>query len=259
VLLAVPAVGRRPVGTPARGSYREVARDGAFVRFVLLNLAVVAAAIALLNSVFPVYATAEAGVSTRVVGALFLVNALVIVAAQLPVARRQEGRRRTRALAVMSALFAVSWLLVLAAGSGPAVPLLAAAIVVFSLAECLYDAVQGPLTADLAGGRLTGRYMAVNGFSWQLGFIVGPAAGAAVLGAEPQLLWPLAAGVCLLAAVGAVRLEPRLPAEHRRTRPSRQATGESRPAPAPCGAGRARRVRAPASVAERARDPSRWR
>ena len=85
------------------------------------------------------------------------------------------------------------------------------AILLFSLAECLYDAVQGPLTAELAPSALTGRYMAVNGFSWQLGFIVGPAVGAAVLGAAPHALWVLAACVCAAAGAFALALERRLP------------------------------------------------
>jgi hypothetical protein len=69
------------------------------------------------------------------------------------------------------------------------------------------------LVADLAPASLVGRYMALNGFSWQLGFITGPADAAAVLGAEPHAVWLLAAGVCLLGTLGAYRLERRLPAE----------------------------------------------
>ena len=130
------------------------------------------------------------------------------------------------ALAQMGALFAMSWLLVLAAGltEQAAVQLLVAGIVLFSLAECLYDSVQGPLTADLAGDRLTGRYMAVSGFSWQLGFVVGPAAGAALMGAAPLALWPAAAALCLLAGGAALGLERRLP-EHARRTPLRPRAG----------------------------------
>jgi hypothetical protein len=51
----------------------------------------------------------------------------------------------------------------------------------------------------------------VNGFSWQLGFILGPAIGAVVLGAEPRALWILAAGVCAVAGIGSLTLERRLP------------------------------------------------
>jgi MFS family permease len=91
------------------------------------------------------------------------------------------------------------------------------AIIVFSLGECLYDSVQGPLTADLAPDGKVGRYMAVNGFSWQLGFIVGPALGAVVMGAEPYALWPFAAAACLAGSMGALALERALPSEYRLT------------------------------------------
>ncbi len=212
----------RTIGAPAasrrrlEGGYREVLRDRVFLRFALVNFAVVGAAIALLNGVFPVYARDEAGVDERTIGLLFLLNALTIIAAQVPVARRQAGRRRMVSFALVSVLFAVAWLLVLAAGGldeGTAVALLVLAMLVISAAECLYDAVQGPLTADFARDGLTGRYMAVNGFSWQLGFILGPALGAVVLGLEPSALWLLAAAVCAIAAAAALALERQLPAD----------------------------------------------
>jgi MFS family permease len=206
-----------PVAAPAvRGSYRAALRDAAFLRLLAVNYAFVAGAIALLVGVFPVYAKTEAGVSEDAIGALFLFNSLLIIALQVRVTRLQGGRRRMVALAHMGVLFACSWLLVLGAGLiDPlyALVVLVAAIALFSLAECLYDAVQGPIVADLAPEGLVGRYMALNGFSWQLGFITGPAAAAAVLGAEPHSVWLLAAGVCLVGALGAYRLERRLPAE----------------------------------------------
>jgi MFS family permease len=198
------------------GSYRGALRDTAFLRLLAVNYAFVAGAIALLVGIFPVYAKTEAGVSEDAIGLLFLVNSLLIIGLQVRVTRLQAGRRRMLALAHMGAIFACSWLLVL--GAGLVEPILAfgvllAAIAIFSLAECLYDAVQGPIVADLAPEGLVGRYMALNGFSWQLGFITGPAVAAAVLGAAPHAVWPLAAAVCLVGALGAYRLEPRLPEE----------------------------------------------
>jgi MFS family permease len=65
--------------------------------------------------------------------------------------------------------------------------------------------------ADLAPPELLGRYLAVTAFSWQLGFIVGPAAGAAVLAVGPQVLWVLAAAVCAGGALYALRLDGELP------------------------------------------------
>ncbi len=206
----------RAVGpTTTTGSYRVALRDRPFMRLLAVNYAFVAGAVALLVGIFPVYAKGEAGASEDEIGLLFLVNSLLIIALQVRVARREAGRRRMTALARMGVLFAGSWLLVLAAGLVDghlaAVAALFAAIAVFSLAECLYDAVLGPIVADLAPERLVGRYMALNGFSWQLGFITGPPIAAAVLGASPHAVWPLAAAVCALGALGALRLERRLP------------------------------------------------
>jgi MFS family permease len=207
-----PPVAAKRVG----GSYRAALRDGAFLRLLVVNYAFVAGAVALLVGVFPVYAKTEAGVSEDAIGLLFLVNSLLVIGLQIRIARGQRGRRRMAALVRMGWLFACSWLLVLGAGlvaSEYAFAVLLAAIAIFSVAECLFDAVLGPIVADLAPGDLVGRYMALNGFSWQLGFITGPAVAATVLGAEPHGLWLLAAGVCLLGAAGAYRLERRLPAE----------------------------------------------
>ena len=199
------------------GSYRAALRDAGFVRLLVVSFAFVGAAVSLLVGVFPVYAKGEAGVSEDAIGLLFLFNSLLIIALQVRIARGQAGRRRMVALARMGLFFALSWLLVLGAGlvdrQAEALALLVAGIALFSVAECLYDAVQGPIVADLAPEGLVGRYMALNGFSWQLGFITGPAVAAAVLGTAPHLLWPLAAGVCVLGSLGALRLERKLPAE----------------------------------------------
>jgi hypothetical protein len=117
-----------------------------------------------------------------------------------------------RGLALMGLLFALCWSFVLAGAlTGPALLLVAAGIVAMSFGECLYDSIQGPHVADLAPRDLLGRYMAVSGFSCQLGFIVGPAAAGLILGAEPYALWPLMSTLCVAGAVNALVLEPALP------------------------------------------------
>jgi MFS family permease len=64
---------------------------------------------------------------------------------------------------------------------------------------------------------MIGRYMAISALSWQVGFTVGPPAGAALLAVSPTGLWIAAAGVCLLAGGGALLLERGLPENVRRT------------------------------------------
>jgi MFS family permease len=210
----------RPVArTAVEAGYRQVLRDGVFLRLVALNLAVVASVVALLNSMVPVFAKNQAGVSENVVGVLFLVNSLVIIGAQLPVARAIEGHRRACGLALMCVLFACAWVLVELAGVAPgaAAALLVAGICTMSFGECLYDSIYGPLVADLAPEGRTGRYMATSGLSWQLGFIAAPAIGGAIMGAQPFALWPLAAAVTLVAGAYALRFERALPPELRLT------------------------------------------
>jgi MFS family permease len=213
---------------PQRG-YRPVWADRVFRRLVVFNFVVVAAAVSLLNALLPVFAANQVGIGGAVIGALFLLNATLVVTVQVPAARAVEGGRRMPVLAVMCLLFGGSWLLVGAAGlvrGGVAVAGLALAIGVFSLAECLYDAVYGPLVSDLAPPELLGRYMAVSGFSWQFGFIVGPAAGAVLLSLTPAGTWLIAAAGCVGAAWYALRPDRQLPDRARRTP---QAASLSRP------------------------------
>lgn len=222
VLAAVPEPVLPPhaEGEAVRGRYRDVLRHSVFVRLVGLNVVFVSAGYAQLE-LLPVFAHDEAGVSERAIGLIFLVNTLVVVLAQLPVARALEGRRRMQALALMTGLWATAWLLVLGGGiwleASAAAIGFGAAVVFFGLGECFQGPTQGALVADLAPPRLRGRYMAVSTTSWDIGFIVGPAVGGLVLQHEPLALWPLAASLCLIAGIGALTLERALPRELRLT------------------------------------------
>jgi MFS family permease len=220
-LLALRAArARRPRAIQA-GSYRELMHDRLFVRFLALNFLFVASTISLVNALFPVFAKNQGGIGEEAIGVLFLLNSLLIIGAQIPVARALEGHRRMRAFALMGVLFALCWTLVLAGGAAStasvALVLFAVGIMSLSLGECIYDSVQGPLTAALAPASLTGRYMAANGFSWQLGFIVGPGLGGPILAVEPFALWPIASALSLAGAVYARRLDRLIPAGHRST------------------------------------------
>ena len=155
------------------------------------------------------------------IGLLFFLNTLVVVLAQLPVAKLLEGRSRMRALAAMTVLWAAAWMLVFVGGASfeaaAAVTVFSFAVLLFGLGECFQGPVQGALVADLAPPRLRGRYMAVSTNSWDLGFLLGPAIGGFILAVEPLALWPLAAAGCLAAGAGALSLERRLPRELRLT------------------------------------------
>ncbi len=210
-----------PGGARAAGGYGRVLRDRVFLGFLVLDTFFVAAGFAWLQDLLPAFAKNHSGVTERGIGLIFLANTLVIVVAQLPVAKLLEGRRRMAGYAVEAALWASSWLLVFAAGLwlGPLAATLAFALAasVFGIGECFHGSIRGALLADLAHPALLGRYLALSSVAFQLGYSGGRAVGGFLLAASPLGLWLVGAALCLAGGAGALALERRLPCELRRT------------------------------------------
>jgi len=198
-----------------RGRWRDVANDRVFVAYTCLNAVFMAAAISLMVELLPAFAKNVTHVNERQVGIIFALDSIGIVVFQLPVAKLLEGRRRMKGLAAMGIVWAMSLMLVWAAGEWTqttvAALVLCGASLVFALGECVHGAIHVPLGADLAPPRLLGRYLALSSLSWQVGWIVGPAGGGFLLQHAPLALWPIAAAANLLCAGGALALEGRLP------------------------------------------------
>ncbi len=227
--------GLEPGSVAAPSSYRAVLRDRTFLGLWGLNFLFVAAGYSLLN-LFPQFARDHGAISEREIGLVFAVNTFVIVIVQLPISRFIEGRRRMRALALMPAIWVVAWLLVDAGGAWlvatPAFVLFALAAGLFGVGECFHGPAHQALVADIAPEQLRGHYFAVHSLSWGLAGTVGPAVAGFVLAAAPFALWPLAAGVCVLAAAGSLALERLVPPALRRI-PREEAAipGFAEPAP----------------------------
>ncbi len=220
----VPEPDLRQSGHAGRtGSYREVLRHRPFVAVIALNALFIFAGFSGFD-VLPVYAKNEGGLSETQIGLLFLVNTLVIVFTQLPIARLARGRRRMPTLALFGLLWAGAWLLVPIAGAAASAEtaflVLVVVMVIFAVGQCLHGAVAAPLAADLAEPRLMGRYMALNALSWQVGFALGPALGGAGLAVSPNGVWIAAAALCTIGAACTLLVEGALPSRARRT-PSR--------------------------------------
>jgi MFS family permease len=229
----------RPVATTheaedAQG-YAAVLRDRNFLALMGLNVLFVAVGYEVF-ALLPPFAKNYADVSERWVGFIWLANTLLIVLIQMPVSKALEGRRRMPALALMSLLFAASALIVLAGGiwltATAAALVFVGATLVFGIGETLQGPTQAPLVADLAPDHLRGRYFALGSMSWSAGSILGPAVGGPLLGWHPLAVWPLAAAISALAAVGCIALERRLPEAVRRTPTSGTVAALPKPAPA---------------------------
>lgn len=183
---------------PALLGWREVMRDRWFILSQVILFILVTAFTQIQVSV-PPYLRESAGVEERVIGGLFAVNTLIVVIAQVPVARALSGRRYgvTFALAgviwgLSYALFALSpWLSELAF----------LAMIVYTLAELLFMPASGAIIVELAPERLRGRYLAFSSVVWGLSWGSSSwAAGLVLDSSHPILLWP---GLIALLLIGA--------------------------------------------------------
>jgi MFS family permease len=168
-----------------------------------------------MSELLPPFAKNTAHVSEPAIGVLWFVFSGFVALAQLPVMRMVEGHSRMRGLALMGVMWAGTFLAVMAGGAWltgtQAAIVFGVAVAVFAVGECLHGAIYAPLVVDLAEARLLGRYMAFSSASWQIGWLIGPAAGGFVLQHEPLALWPGVAAICLLASGYALALERWIP------------------------------------------------
>jgi MFS family permease len=165
-------------------------------------------------------------VSTQGLGIAFACNTLVIVLLQLVVLQRIEGHRRTRVMVAMSAVWALSWVLLGASGLVPgtlgATLLVAACASVFALGETLLQPTLPAITNDLATDRLRGRSNALASIAFQLPMVVAPPVAGWLIGHDLQLLYVagLVVGCAAVAVLTVGRLEPQLSAVANGTSPA---------------------------------------
>ena len=210
VVLLLPS-GRGTAVAAARGSYRAALADRPFLRLVATNLAMVSAGIAPMFWLLPAYAKGQLHIGEAVIGAIYAVNTLTVVVAQLPLARLTRDANPMRALRTGALIWVGCWLACLAAGAAFSVVLavlvVGVAAVAYAVGECLYSSTMLPTATLLAPDHLRGRYLGLMGLAWQGGFFIGPTVGGAILGAYPPGLPAVCAVGCLAAAATTVTAE----------------------------------------------------
>jgi MFS family permease len=211
-----------------------------FLRVWLLTALIVTVSFGQSESSFPGYATRPGGIDPRGLSLAFAVNTLTVVGAQLFVLRWLAGHRRTTGAALAAAAWAVAWALVIAAGrlggGALATGTFAAAMAVFGVGESLLSPTLPAIINDLAPPGAAGRYNGLGTLAFTTGFLIGPAGGAAALGAGWGAgLFAVLIAACVLAGAGAIGLGRRLPAGVNQVTSPPAATAP-RPAPAPAPA-----------------------
>lgn len=216
-----------PATAPADGhgspvslaDWRRAATRPAVLWVAALNV-VFAVAYAQMGSTVPVFANESLGVGSERLGALFVLNPLLIVLFQLPVVDRVAGWRRTRGLALSAGFWGVSFLAIVAAHLTPrlvGVGLVAAFVVLRTVGEVLHAPLVTALASDLGTADGRGTRLSVVEVAKRVGFGVGPVVGGVFFDAGlAELLWPTLVVVCAGLAVAVLGLERRLPADANR-------------------------------------------
>ncbi|HEV7741272.1 MAG TPA: MFS transporter [Pseudolysinimonas sp.] len=203
--------------TRAAGGYREILRRPAVLWVTLLTFIAVFIGYGQMEAGFPAFAREVADVPTRVIGFAFAVNTAVIVLLQFIVLNRISGRRRTRVMIVMAAVWAAAWLILGTSGLLPGTLTAAIGVLafmgVFALGETMLQPTVPGVYNDLASDHNRGRYNAINSAAFQVGAITGPIAAGLLLGNGLDALYIAAMVVgCAGIVVLALALERRLPA-----------------------------------------------
>jgi MFS family permease len=197
-------------------SYLEVLRSPAMASLTLLGFVASFVGYSQLNAGMPAFARAISEVSTRTLGLAFAANTLVIVVLQLVVLSRIEGRRRTRVIAAMGVVWALSWLLLglsgLVPGTWGAALLVAACASVFALGETLLQPTIPALVNDLAPDHLRGRYNALSSGAFQLAAVIAPAVSGVLISQAlgEVYIGILVVGSVLIGVVAVVQVEHQL-------------------------------------------------
>ncbi|RCG33160.1 MFS transporter [Sphaerisporangium album] len=163
-----------------RGSYLGVLADR---RFTLFMLALFLNAVVYIQhvSVLPLQVTAD-GNTPELYAALLSLNAVVVIALELPLTKFVQRMPAKLAVAVGVGLVGVGMNLYVA---GPAVAMFVVATLVWTLGEIVGTPTVSAYPGQVAPPGMRGRYIAAAAMPMQIGYAAGP-----VIGVTLWTLWP---------------------------------------------------------------------
>jgi MFS family permease len=170
----------------------QVLKDRVLLRVVTISVVVITFGYAQFEAGFAAYTVSVAGVPEQALGWAFGANTAAIVLGQLVTLRLIKGRRRTSMLALCAAIWSVSWAVIAlsdAVSGWTAIALVIAGLGLFGLGETLWAPVAPAIVNDLASEELRGRYNALQGMTWTVAMIIGPALAGLLIGNGLAHVW----------------------------------------------------------------------
>lgn len=155
-----------------------------------------------MSSVYAVFAIGNVGLTVTEVGYLYAINGIIVVAAQLPLARYIVRFRMSTVTAVGALVYAIGYFSVAFAAD---FWMLAGSMVVITLGEIVTSPASMNLVANLSPENERGRYMGLFGLFTSTGWSLGPSVGGVLFdsfNAQPFLLWGGVSSFAILSAAG---------------------------------------------------------
>jgi MFS family permease len=183
--------------------YRQVLRDLAFMAFMLASLIMLMVYTQMYNTL-PVYLRNVHGFSTSAYGFMLTSSAVLVVLFQFWVVRLGKGRPPFVMMAIGVALYAIGFGML---GFISAYYLFILAALVITFGEMIVVPTSQALAANFAPPDMRGRYMAVYGLSAAIPTTIGPVLAGLVLdNLNPNLLWYIGGGLCIVSALAFLAL-----------------------------------------------------
>ncbi len=185
--------------------WRTVLADRRLVNYVLAAIVLLIGGYGSQEAGYSLFVINDLHISVHALGVIFFFNTTTIVLAQRWTLDRIAGRSRTRVLAVVGLLWFVFWIVLDAALAMPPVlafVALGASMVVFAVAETMFQPVGSALVNEIAPEHLRGRYNAAAGLAWGLSTTTAPLVTAIYFGRGLGNWWPLSVGIIALVGSG---------------------------------------------------------
>lgn len=202
---------RADTGAPQREKrgLRVLWEDRRFMVLLIVEVMLVAAGFAQMQSVIPLFLRLRMGASASMISSVLVVNCLGIVAIQPLVTRFGSRVPENRLLATVGGV----WALAFAAGTGSVLPgfLGIAAVfvfcVLFTLGECFYGPSFQPLLVRIAPPDRLGRYSGISSSLWGATTFVAPPLGVLLVDSRwSSTLWIVCAAAGALACACSLHL-----------------------------------------------------
>ncbi len=169
-----------------------VLRDRTLLRVTAISVLVITFGYAQFEAGLAAYTVGVAGIPARALGWAFGANTAAIVVGQLVTLRLIKGRRRTSLLALCAAVWSVSWAVIASSDAVDgwlAVLLVILGMGMFGAGETLWAPIAPAIVNDLAAEELRGRYNALQGMTWTVAMIIGPALAGLLIGNGLAHVW----------------------------------------------------------------------